>query len=109
MLTSNSNLGKPCINSKVYYPSSINKMDVSFRPIKKDGSINYIPIIENEYEVVIPQYMEVDKEQEQEKEIPVVKKSDIFDLKHDYINTFYIGSITIVGLFILYRILDRTK
>jgi hypothetical protein len=34
---------------------------------------------------------------------------DPFFLGKDPIKTFYIGSITVVGLFILYRILSKTK
>ena len=37
------------------------------------------------------------------------KTIDIFDLENDYVKTFYIGSITVVGLYILYRILDKSK
>jgi len=36
-------------------------------------------------------------------------KSTIPDNKMNPINTFYIGSLTIVGLFIFYRIIQKTK
>jgi hypothetical protein len=36
-------------------------------------------------------------------------KKDEFSLDNDYIKTFYIGSITVVGLYILFRILDKSR
>jgi GTPase len=36
-------------------------------------------------------------------------KRNIFVLGNDPVNVFYIGSITVVGLYILFRILSKTK
>jgi len=109
-------LGKPnCTKSNPYIPSTIGTLDVYFHPIKNpSGTVNYVALVEKDDEnVVIPSNMVLDKddisdeiESEYEK---TTEKNDIFSLDNDYIKTFYIGSITVVGLYILFRILDKTR
>ena len=36
-------------------------------------------------------------------------KTDIDEYKNDYITQFYVGSLTIVGVYIVYRIIQRTR
>ena len=50
---------------------------------------------------------EHEHEQEQEKEKE--ETNDRFQFTKDPINSFFIGSITIVGLFVLYRLLQKNK
>ena len=98
-----------------YTPSNSGIMDVSFLPIKNtSGNVNYVALIENENEkakIVIPKEMEVidDESEDTCSDNSNTKTTDIFDLENDYVKTFYIGSITVVGLYILYRILDKSK
>lgn len=108
--------GCGCAKGNPYTPSNSGVMDVSFHPIKNTtGTINYVALIENENEkakIVIPKEMKVEDEDEDENSCSddTSKKTiDIFDLENDYVKTFYIGSITVVGLYILYRILDKSK
>lgn len=112
-------LGKPnCANSNTYTPSNISSMDISFHPIKNpSGTVNYVAIVEKDDEnVVIPSNIAVDQDDISDDENESTNeyekttgKNDIFSLDNDYINTFYIGSITVVGLYILFRILDKTR
>ena len=37
------------------------------------------------------------------------QKTDIDEYKNDYITQFYVGSLTIVGVYIVYRIIQRTR
>lgn len=107
------NLGKStCINTKPYY-SSMNTMDVSFKPVKTpNGNANYIAILENDDENIMVPDNEYDNKSESESDtsynINHSDNLDIYTLGNDSIKSFYIGSITVVGLFILYRILDKT-
>ena len=114
--------GCGCAKGTSYTPSNSGVMDVSFHPIKNTtGTVNYVALIENENEkakIVIPKELEFEnKEDEYEKDNSCsdhsnennTKTIDIFDLENDYVKTFYIGSITVVGLYILYRILDKSK
>ena len=107
-----------CAKGNPYTPSNSGIMDVSFLPIKNtSGNVNYMALIENENEkakIVIPKEMEVEDDDSvdscsDDSNKNNTKMSDIFDLENDYVKTFYIGSITVVGLYILYRILDKSK
>lgn len=112
-------LGKPnCTKSNPYIPSTIGTLDVYFHPIKNpSGTVNYVALVEKDDEnVVIPSNMVLDNDDISDDENESVNeyekttgKNDIFSLDNDYINTFYIGSITVVGLYILFRILDKTR
>ena len=118
-------LGKPnCANSKPYSPSIMSNMEVSFRPVKNEsGNVNFIALIEKDgEETKIPKEMDIgeyyDKSDNKCANKYLTYSSlyndntnnyDVLDLNNNYIKTFYIGSITVVGLYILYRILDKTK
>lgn len=115
--------------TKEYQPTTIQKMDVGFRPIvQPEGKLQYVAIIETGEELIIDDSS--DSESETQKKThdelyekrkiytPLVNskdksnedesnKPDMFSLGNDPIKTFYIGSITVVGLFILYRILTK--
>lgn len=101
-----SGLGKKhcgCNNSKYYSPSITNTMDVSFRPIKNtSGTINFIPLLDSKDEIKVPEEMQIDDETE-------MNEISSQDSSMNYVQTFYIGSITVVGLYILFRILERSK
>jgi hypothetical protein len=105
--------GCSCAKGKPYIPSNNSSMDVSFHPIKNTtGTFNYVALIENENEkskIVIPKELKAEDEDCTYSDNAIMNTNDIFNLDNDYIKTFYIGSITVVGLYILYRILDKTK
>jgi hypothetical protein len=102
-----------------FQPSSVSKQDVIFQPVQTpdNASVNYIAVIESK-EVV---HEESDSDDENEppfKQLyndrqiysnPTLAQSpeDPFSLGNDVIKTFYIGSITVVGLYILYKILNK--
>lgn len=101
-----------CAKSNPYYPSTTNKMDVSFHPVKNEsGTQNYIALIENDNEnVKIPLNMKINDSFDSVDSVDLFDyKKDEFNLDNDYIKTFYIGSITVVGLYILFRILDKSR
>lgn len=119
-----SNLGK---SSFFAYssPSKPTAMDVSIIPVRGPaGNANYITVLESDEDAVIPQYMNIDEEDDllsqldsnsrdieesNEENKSQNQKKSIFSIGDDYINNFYIGSVTVVGLFILFRILQKTK
>jgi len=109
--------GCGCAKGNPYTPSNSGIMDVSFLPIKNaTGTVNYVALIENENEkakISIPKELVVEDEMydscSDDSNENNTKTIDIFDLENDYVKTFYIGSITVVGLYILYRILDKSK
>jgi hypothetical protein len=110
--------GCGCAKGNPYTPSNTGIMDVSFHPIKNTtGTVNYVALVENENDklkIMIPKDMQVEDDIEEEEASSdnsniKIKTNDIFDLENDYVKTFYIGSITVVGLYILYRILDKRK
>jgi hypothetical protein len=92
----------------------INKMDVTFRPLKQpSGTVNYVALIETDEKIIIeeddadaPHEKLYNKGQIYATPQPPIKP-DPFSLGNDPIKTFYIGSITVVGLFILYRMLTK--
>jgi hypothetical protein len=107
-------LGKSsCSKGSPYTPLNSGVMEVAFRPIKNtSGTVNYIALIESEIEkakIIIPKEMEIDDYEIDDSNENNTKITDIFDIDNDYIKTFYIGSVTIVGLYILYSILDKSK
>ena len=114
-----SSLGKSNCGSAIgnpYTPSTTSTINVSFRPMKNTtGNMNYIALIENDNEnIIIPPDMKGDNEYEDSYSDTITDNintntNDIFYMNNDYVKTFYIGSITVVGLYILFRILDRTK
>jgi hypothetical protein len=104
-----------CAKGNPYTPSNSSNMNVSFHPIKNTtGTMNYVALVENENEkakIVIPKEMSIEDEDDtcSGSSISNLNTTDIFDIDNDYVKTFYIGSITVVGLYILYRILDKRK
>ena len=111
--------------TKEYQPTTIQQTNVDFRPIQQpEGKVQYVAIIETGEELIIRDSDDSDDSDEEDKTktheelydqgkiyAPLVtsptKTPDIFALGEDPIKTFYIGSITVVGLFILYRILTK--
>jgi hypothetical protein len=97
-----------------YKSTSIRPIDISFKPIQNpNGNKNYLAVVEKKNEtIVIPKQLQIsqietdvvfaDADDDDDDEKP-----NIFSLGNDPIKTFYIGSITAVGLFILYRILTK--
>jgi len=118
--TPSSTLGKSnCLKCKPYIPSfmdSMDSMNISFKQAKNSaGNVNFVAIVENDDEnIELPKDMQIDEEADKLYEnekiySPSEKEPDIFSLDNDYIKTFYVGSITVVGLYILFRILNKTK
>jgi hypothetical protein len=104
-----------CAKGNPYTPLNSSSMDVSFHPIKNTtGTVNYVALVENENDklkIVIPKELKVEEDDTDESSIDesTINTNDLFNLENDYVKTFYIGSITVVGLYILYRILDKSK
>jgi len=100
MFATASQIGKP------YKSTNIPQMDVSFRPLTQpSGKIQYVALIESEETL-----REMDNHEENAAVSETIPpKPDIFSLGKDPIKTFYIGSVTVIGLFILYRILNKNK
>jgi hypothetical protein len=118
-----------------YKSSIIPKMDVSFMPIKNSsGGKNYVAIIEDDEPVGLPldytsnsdiansvtEFSKLYKNGEiyatptpgddsDDDEDIETKRHNLFSLGSDPVNVFYIGSITVVGLYILFRILSKNK
>lgn len=119
-----SDLGKSntgCIKGNSYKSSDSNSMNVSLVPIKNiSGNMNFVPLIENKNEtlkITIPSDIynennidsDSDSNSDSDKDSTNINAIGIFNLDNDYIKTFYIGSITVVGLYVLFRILDKRK
>jgi hypothetical protein len=103
-----------CAKGNPYTPSITSTMDVSFQPIKNStGSVNYVALIENdETNKNITSLFDKNTEDTISDTSEIndsTNTNDIFSLDNDYVKTFYIGSITVIGLYILFRILDKTK
>lgn len=102
-------------NSKLYSSSNLNSMDVSFHPIMNDsGTPNYIALIDDNHyyhndNIKIPSNIKINDSVDSVDSVNSVNSLDVFHLENDYIKTFYIGSITVVGLYILFRILDKSR
>ena len=86
-------------------------MGISFLPVKNaNGNFNYIPVTKPDTESDDPiQYKTAN--------IPTPSfaspppdddKLNRYSIGNDMIKTFYVGSVTIVGLFILYRLLQKS-
>lgn len=114
-------LEKPIITP--YKPTTVNKMEVSFKPIQQPGGNNtYIALVDDSDDIGLP--IDTDCTIEDTEFSKLYKKgkiyttptpsdndddNDRFSLGNDPIKVFYIGSITVVGLYILFRILSKTK
>lgn len=98
-----------CAKTNPYHPSNVNTMDVSFHPVKNEaGRQHYIALIENDNEnVKIPLNMKINDSLESLNSLDHEK--DEFNLDNDCVKIFYIGSITVVGLYILFRVLDKSR
>jgi hypothetical protein len=113
-------------------------IDVSLIPVKNpSGNVQYISVIEEDETLILPEDMRVDLENDEndasssqntrkmaqmgpihaaashddsdDENENKRRKKDVFYLGKDSINAFYIGSVTVVGLYILFRILQKTK
>ena len=112
-----SNLGKSFFNYTNSY--SKNTMDVSIVPVKNpDGNANYITLLDHEDDFEIPQYMQIEEtpldlfsQSDEPESYSEETKNQLsaFSIGDSSINRFYIGSVTVVGLFILFRLLQKTK
>lgn len=105
-------LGNP--TKMPFEPMNTPKMDVSFRPLTQpDGYKQYVALIETEEELVIKDDESVGCEEEEYKAdtiySPTTTPKDPLSLGGDPIKTFYIGSITVLGLYLLYRLLNRNR
>lgn len=101
-----------CTKGHPYTPSTTNAMDVSFHPVMNDsGTQNYLALIDSNDNVKIPSYMKISDSNDSLDSLDSKNdsKNDVFNTENDYIKTFYIGSITVVGLYILFRILDKSR
>jgi len=124
-----SQLGKP--TQTLYTPSTVPKTNITFRPVKQSkGNVHYVAFVESEGTVIIEDSDasktgaesgdEPDDDSSDDDSDELYKKgkiysplatsesaNQIFSLGDDPIKSFYIGSVTVVGLFILYRMLIK--
>jgi hypothetical protein len=85
--------------------STLPKLKISFQASENN---HYIALLDNGKEE--PEYKQLyDSGDIYTTLAPTTSPSNIFSIGNDPIKTFYIGSITVVGLYLVYRILDRTK
>jgi hypothetical protein len=103
-----------------YKPTAVPTTAVSFKPVKNPvGNMNYVAFADpdtSDLGISISDYVNKysssnpflspghDDDEDQDKK----KERNLFSLDGDGINTFYIGSITVIGLFILYRIVSKS-
>ena len=113
-----STLGNPKQTS--FQPTIFPKLDVSFRPLTQPGgNKQYVALIETEEELVIKDDESVGCQEEEYKADTIYAPTttpaggadpkDPFSLGGDPIKTFYVGSITVLGLYLLYKLLNRAK
>ena len=94
---------------------NIPKMDVSFRPLTQpDGYKQYVAFIDTDEELVIKDDDSVGCPEEDYKADEIytpttTPSKDSLSLGGDPIKTFYVGSVTVLGLYLLYKILNRTR
>ena len=106
-----SQIGKPM--PTLYKPTKIPNSDVTFRPIKQSsGDMQYVALIydsDDDDDHTDDESAELYEKNEIYTPLATSKppKTNIFSLGPDPIKNFYIGSITVVGLFILYRIITK--
>jgi hypothetical protein len=93
-----------------YEPADPNPLNVVFLPVMSDNESKYITAVsdnsDNEIYVknMIP-HSEVSVGEQQQEKKPV----SLFDIGANPIAEFYIGSVTVVGLYILFRLLHKGK
>jgi hypothetical protein len=94
-------------NSLIGQSSDFKSDDKNLVPIaikkEKDNKSGYYVIVGNNKEdnsKPLTHYNEIDYLDEDQKTVPK---------KMDYVTGFYIGSLTIVGLFVFYRLLNKSK
>lgn len=99
-------------NATAYKPSINHKIDVVFTPVSFNGDLDYVAAVEDSYfnsDILEAEYSEplitpviavVGKKQTSE-------TPNIFSVGDDNINNLFIGSITVVGLFVLFSLLQK--
>jgi hypothetical protein len=87
------------LNSKIYN-SNDNKINVEFQP---NGSFYSSLADDNNNNNNKNDLLDSSNNEESN------NKNDIFGYVNNPINTFFIGSITVVGLFVLFRLLQKNK
>ena len=101
------------IKPSTYVPTIIPKTDVVFQAVKPtNGPVNYVALVETgEEDEEEPPFKQLYNSGNIYSVGPLATPAspDPFSLGKDPIKTFYIGSVTVVGLFILYKILTKTK
>ena len=90
-------------STSIHIPNSESKMDITLVPVNNPtGSQNYIPLINQKVKKSVSFHPNEIIESDFVSESPLEFKGDIF-------KTFYIGSITVIGLYIVYRIIEKSK
>lgn len=111
-----------------YKSSMIPKMDVSFKPIQQaNGNKTLVALVDEDGDIGLPidsectiadtEFSKLYKKGEiyatptpdADDDDNDKKYRNVFSLGNDPVNVFYIGSVTVVGLYILFRILSKTK
>lgn len=102
-------------NRHTSFSCSEKPMGISFLPVKNvNGNFNYTPVLNT-----LSMKSDATELKYKTASIPTPvfalppdddnrRRPDIYSIGDDMIKTFYVGSVTIVGLFILYRILQKS-
>lgn len=99
-----------------YEPKEINPLNVVFLPVVKSTGMEFVAAATNDKDDIIrvenlappssfSQVSAFDSPDDEDDE----NKYGRFDLGKDGMATFYIGSVTVIGLYILFRLLHKTK
>jgi len=95
-----------------YEPKDPNPLNVVFLPIMKQNNVDYVTTVTDDAHDVKSIENVVHEKQKQiaafDDEDPN-DKPNIFNIGKNKMANFYIGSVTIVGLYILFRLLHKTK
>lgn len=90
-----------------YTADSYKKVDVVFQPVRNIDDSEYVALVEDETDIM----RHIKNDHKIDYPVGIEdgsnKDYDMFSVGDDSINNFFIGSITVVGLFILFSFLQK--
>jgi hypothetical protein len=93
----------------LYTPTAVPTKHFSIKPLKQpSGAIQYFALNSSVPGITIDRVDTVLKDTKDKNETEK-KEEDTLSLGGDHIKAFYIGSATVVGLYILFRIITKTR
>lgn len=94
------NLGNKLYQSP-YTPVTYKNVNVVFQPMKHKEDADYVAIIDEEPVTIHNDLIE------KPEFIAPVEDVNMFSIGDDVINNFFVGSVTVVGLFVLFSFLQK--